>query len=69
MVCKFVRAKVLKWLEISNLFRWLTSEIMHIDDYCANLQNFHELAKLNFLLDSVFMSFFYNFGCFYGSMV
>ena len=47
MVCKFVRAKLLKWLEISNLFSWLTLEMMNLDDCHANSQNFHELAKLN----------------------
>ena len=49
MVCKFVRAKLLKWLEISNLFSWLTLEMMNLNDYHANSQNFQELAKLTFL--------------------
>ena len=49
MVCKFVSAKFLEWLEISIFFSGLTFEMMSLDDYRANSQNFHELAKLNFL--------------------
>ena len=46
MVCKFVRAKLLKWLEIfQSFFSWLTFETINLDDYRANSQNFHELAK------------------------
>ena len=48
MMCKFKRAKFLKWLEISNYFSWLTLEMMNLDDYRANSQKFHQLAKLIF---------------------
>ena len=41
----------------SNLFSWLTLEMMNIDDYHANSQNFHELAKSMFWVESVFMDF------------
>ena len=57
MVCKFVSAKLLKWLEISNRFSWLTLEMMNLNDYNANLQNFQELAKLIFCVLSVLMGF------------
>ena len=41
----------------SNLFSWLTLEMMNIDDYHANSRNFHELAKSMFWVESVFMDF------------
>ena len=45
MMFKFVRAKLLKWLEISNHFSWLALEMMNLDDdYRANSQIFHELV-------------------------
>ena len=45
MVCKFARTQLLKWLEISNLFGWLTLEMVKHDDYCAVSQRFHELGN------------------------
>ena len=38
-----------------SFFSWLTIEMMNLDDYRANSQNFHDLAKLEFLVESVFM--------------
>ena len=67
MECTFVRAKLLKWLEMSNLFSWLTLELMNLDDYSANPQIFHEMAKLNFLWNQLFWTF-NHFG-FQGSVV
>ena len=58
MVCKFVRAKLLKWLKFPIFFTWLTLEMMNLDDYHANSQNFHEFAKLIiFFVESVLMHF------------
>ena len=31
--------------------------MMNLDDYRANSQKFHELAKLNFFVESVFTDF------------
>ena len=31
--------------------------MMNLDDYRANSQNFHELAKLNVFVESAFMDF------------
>ena len=45
MVCKFVRAKRLKWQEISIFFADLTIELINYDDYRANSQSFHELEN------------------------
>ena len=50
MVFKFVRAKRLKWQEISNLFLAdLTIELINYDNYRANSQSFHEMENLYFL--------------------
>ena len=66
-MCKFVRAKLLKWLEISNLFSWLTLEMMNLDDYHANSHNFHELAKLIFCgisFNALFITLVFRAVCF-----
>ena len=68
MGCKFARAKLLKWQEISNHFGLLTLEMIKLDDYRAILQNFHELAKLFFLWNQFLWTFFYQFG-FWDSVV
>ena len=57
MVCQFIRAKLLKWLEISNLLSWLTLEMINLDDYRANSQKCHELEKLKFYVESFSMDF------------
>ena len=64
MVCKFVCSKLIKWLEISNLFQifpiffsWLILEMINLDDYHANSQNFHEFEKLIFFVETVLMDF------------
>ena len=57
MVYKFVRGKLLKWQKFPIFFDWLTLEMIKLDDHLANLQTFHELAKLKFLVESVFMDF------------
>ena len=53
MVCKFARAKNLKQQEKSNLFGWLTLEMIKLDDYYAISPSFHVLAKLNLFVESV----------------
>ena len=35
----------------------MTFKMINLDDYRANSQNFHELAKLIFFVESVFMDF------------
>ena len=68
MVCKFVRAKLLKWLKFPIFFTWLTLETMNLDDYHANSQNFHEFAKLIFFcgisFNAIFITLVFRVVCF-----
>ena len=57
MVCKFVRAKLLKRLEIIYHFSRLILEMMTLDDYRANSRNFHEFANFTFLWNQLLWTF------------
>ena len=43
---------------LQSFFSWLTLEMMNLDDYYANSQNFHELTKLIFFCGISFNALF-----------
>ena len=53
MVCKFLRAKLFK---VARNFQSFI-EMMNPHDCSANSQNFYEMSKFNFFVESVLMDF------------